>query len=130
VPNPTARLRLAQALCESALSSYWDEVCKQHRCSWEIFSPPVPLEALDEATFAVARDIGTASAGFSVLRAGYLISSFYTAMLPEQIRSRLGAYYRPPALAERLMDRVTEAGFDCGGGWGHSKVFRFPRDER
>ncbi|RJR33168.1 MAG: hypothetical protein C4576_28515, partial [Desulfobacteraceae bacterium] len=61
-----------------------------------------------------------------VLHAGYLISSIYTAMLPEKTRSELGAYYTPPALAERLMDMVTEAGFDwergrildpaCGGG--------------
>jgi adenine-specific DNA-methyltransferase len=126
VLNPTARLHLAQAFCECALTGYWEEVCEQHRCSWEIRTPPVPLEPMDGATFAVARDAGTAAAGFSVLHAGYLISSFYTAMLPEEIRSRLGAYYTPPALAERLMDMVTEAGFDwekgrildpaCGGG--------------
>jgi adenine-specific DNA-methyltransferase len=126
VPNPTSRLHLAQAFCESALTGYWEEVCKQHRCSWQIRIPSVLLEPLDGPTFALARSAGAAAAGFSVLHAGYLISSFYTAMLPEEIRSKLGAYYTPPALAERLMDMVTEAGFGwekdrildpaCGGG--------------
>lgn len=124
--NPTARLHLAQALCGCALTAYWQEVCEQHRCPWEIHNPSVPLEALDGETFAVSHAAGASAAKFSILHAGYLISSFYTAMLPKEIRSELGAYYTPPALAERLMDMVTEAGFDwekgrildpaCGGG--------------
>ncbi|RJQ61799.1 MAG: hypothetical protein C4530_05740 [Desulfobacteraceae bacterium] len=126
ISNPAARLRLAQAFCSCALINYWQEVCRQHRCLWEIRKPPISFELLNVATLAVARSAGAAAARSSVLYAGYLISSFYTAMLPEEIRSKLGAYYTPPALAERLMDMVTEAGFDwqkgrildpaCGGG--------------
>lgn len=126
VSDPTARVHLAQAFCGCVLSSYWQEISKQHRCPWEIRTPPVPLELLEAGTFSVSRAAGAAAAGFPILHAGYLISSFYTAMLPEEIRSKLGAYYTPPALAERLMDMVTEAGFDwekgrildpaCGGG--------------
>ena len=47
-------------------------------------------------------------------------------MMPQPVRSELGAYYTPPALCERLLDMATEAGTDwasarvldpaCGGG--------------
>ena len=126
ISDPTIRLHLAQAFCGSALSRYWQEVCGRHRCSWEIRTPPFTLELPDAATFSLSRATGAAAARFPALQAGYLISSLYTVMLPEAIRSTLGAYYTPPALAERLMDMVTEAGFDwengrildpaCGGG--------------
>lgn len=124
--DPAARLNQSQAFCGCVLNSYWQEISGQHRCSWDIRTPPIPLELPDAATFSLARVAGIAAAAFPVLHAGYLISSIYTAMLPEKTRSELGAYYTPPALAERLMDMVTEAGFDwergrildpaCGGG--------------
>ncbi len=126
VADPAARLHLAKAFCGSALNRYWQEVCKRHRCSWEIRIPSVSLDLPDGPTFSLARAAGDAAATFPILQAGYLISSLYTVMLPDDVRSRLGAYYTPPALAERLMDMVTEAGFDwekgrildpaCGGG--------------
>ena len=47
-------------------------------------------------------------------------------MMPAGVRARLGAYYTPPTLCERLLDMATEAGVDwctarvldpaCGGG--------------
>ena len=67
-----------------------------------------------------------AAAGLDVLDAGYLIGVLYTGMMPAGFRARLGAYYTPPALCERLLDMATEAGVDwrsarvldpaCGGG--------------
>lgn len=124
--DPTARLHLAQAFCGSALTAYWQEICKQNLCPWDVRTPPIPFEPLEPAAFSASCDAGVAAAGLPVLEAGYVISSFYTAMLPEKTRSELGAYYTPPALAERLIDMVTEAGFDwekgrildpaCGGG--------------
>lgn len=121
-----ARFELAQTFCGSVLNSYWEETCKKHSCSWEIHTAPVPLATPHDSILFLARAIGTAAANFPVLNAGYLISSLYTVMLPEEMRSELGAYYTPPALVERLMDMVTEAGFDwekgrildpaCGGG--------------
>ncbi|MBN1104456.1 MAG: N-6 DNA methylase [Deltaproteobacteria bacterium] len=124
--DPAARVHLAQAFCGSALSRFWQKTCEQNRCSWEIRTPPVSLDLHDSETLSLARAAGDAAAGYPILQSGYLISSLYTVMLPEDIRSRLGAYYTPPALAERLMDMVTDAGFDwkkgrildpaCGGG--------------
>jgi len=118
VSDPAARLQLAQAFCGSTLTGYWQEICKENGCPWDIRTPPIPFEPLDSPVFSASRDAGVAAAGLPVLQAGYVISSFYTAMLPEKTRSELGAYYTPPTLAERLMDMVTEAGFD----WGKERI--------
>jgi hypothetical protein len=125
-PDAAARLHLAQSFCGSALNAYWQKVCERQGCSWKIRTPPVSLDIQHEAILSFARAAGAASAVLPVLDAGYLISSLYTVMLPEEMRSGLGAYYTPPALVERLLDMVTEAGFDwekgrildpaCGGG--------------
>lgn len=125
-PDGAARLNLAQAFCGAALNSYWLEVCKQHDCSWEIRTPPFSLDIPNNTVLSLACATGASATAFPVLHAGYLISSLYTVMLPEEMRSTLGAYYTPPVLVERLMDMVTEAGFDwekgrildpaCGGG--------------
>ncbi|MDD9961577.1 MAG: N-6 DNA methylase [Gammaproteobacteria bacterium] len=60
------------------------------------------------------------------LEAGYLTGVLYTTMMPRKARAKLGAYYTPPALCERLLDMATDAGVDwasarvldpaCGGG--------------
>ena len=81
---------------------------------------------LDGVAAQTAMDIGTAAALLEPLDAGYLISAIYTAMLPDELRSRYGMYYTPPTLARRLIAMATEAGVDwsrcrvldpaCGGG--------------
>jgi adenine-specific DNA-methyltransferase len=81
---------------------------------------------LGDSAERTAADIGTAASRLGPVDAGYLISAIYTAMLPEELRSRYGIYYTPPALTERLMTMATEAGVDwsrcrvldpaCGGG--------------
>jgi len=61
-----------------------------------------------------------------VVEAAYLVSSLYTSLLPPQIRASRGAFYTPPALAERLIDLAAGEGINwfsaraldpaCGGG--------------
>lgn len=70
--------------------------------------------------------LGRAAACLPVDEASYQISATYTALLPQSLRSALGIYYTPPAITDRLLDMVEEAGIDwktaivldpaCGGG--------------
>ncbi|MBI2355398.1 MAG: Eco57I restriction-modification methylase domain-containing protein [Deltaproteobacteria bacterium] len=124
--DEAARLRLAQAVCGIALNAYWKEACRQHHCTWEIRPIPCAVDSSSDSVLSLADGAGFSAAAFPPLHAGYLLSSLYTVMLPDTMRSTLGAYYTPPALVERLLDMVTEAGFDwekgrildpaCGGG--------------
>ena len=122
------RLDFARAVALAAVSAYWKERQALSDRGWplrglpsDIGLAPVPDEAEERA-----ERVGIAAAGLDVLDAGYTIGTLYTGMMPAGIRARLGAYYTPPALCERLLDMATEAGVDwrtarvldpaCGGG--------------
>ena len=122
------RLDFARAVALAAVSAYWKGQKALAGRGWplralppEIRLAPVPEEAEEQA-----ERIGIAAAGLDVLDAGYLIGVLYTGLMPAGVRARLGAYYTPPALCERLLDMATEAGVDwrtarvldpaCGGG--------------
>jgi len=61
-----------------------------------------------------------------LLKASFEIGEKYTEMLPEEYRARLGIYFTPPSITNRLIKNIDETGFDwttskiidpaCGGG--------------
>lgn len=112
-----ARRRVfAEAITRELARRYWAEIQTSFDSPW-----PLP-----EPEKAVARIIGRAAARLDTTHAGYVIGTTYAALLPEDVRSSLGAYYTPPALAARLLDQATAAGVEwtrcsvldpaCGGG--------------
>lgn len=111
-----ARLRLARAVCGTALNVYWQQECTRQRCTWDIRTPPFAFDVSSEGVLALANGAGNSAAIGDPFQAGYLLSSLYTVMLPAAMRSKRGAYYTPPTLVERLLDMVSEAGFDWGRG--------------
>ena len=74
----------------------------------------------------LARTVGEEAAQLPIEQACYQLSATYTALVPGTMRSALGMYYTPPALTDRMLDMVEEAGIDwttarvldpaCGGG--------------
>ena len=122
------RLDFARAVVFTVVSAYWKELrveSGRHGSMHE--SPPdLGIPAIPEEIGELAESIVAAAAGLDVLDASYLIGVLYTGMMPAGFRARLGAYYTPPALCERLLDMATEAGVDwrsarvldpaCGGG--------------
>lgn len=64
--------------------------------------------------------------GVPLLRAAYEVGKLFTSLLPAAYRSRLGIYFTPPALANRLLETAEAAGANlatcrvldpaCGGG--------------
>jgi adenine-specific DNA-methyltransferase len=83
-------------------------------------------KGLDFAVSTLAKTLGKSAASLDSITASYWLSVTYTGMLPDEMRSRLGVYYTPPALSARLLDMATEAGANwrtcrvldpaCGGG--------------
>ncbi|HXW15540.1 MAG TPA: N-6 DNA methylase, partial [Terriglobia bacterium] len=118
----------ARTFTRVIVESYWKKIQEQvvHPLTLrEIFLPQKAV-CLPDPLSALATTMGEAAARLEPLAAAYLISATYTAMLPDETRSRLGAYYTPPPLAERLVSMSTSAGVDwrtcrvldpaCGGG--------------
>lgn len=120
------RLALVQVFCIAMVCSYWDAVVLAKGKQLKIKSPPLKLTDADPVAMKLAQEIGVLVTQFPAADAGYLIGSVYTVMLPESMRSSLGAFYTPPSLSERLIDLAIAAGFDpakhsvcdpsCGGG--------------
>jgi adenine-specific DNA-methyltransferase len=123
VDDDAARLGLARAACAAVLSAYWER------------AQPGPLprapEGLAHAPLGarVAELVDPLAAALGSVgpdRAFYELGRLYTALLPAAYRARLGVYYTPPELTERLLDQATAAGLDwatcrvldpaCGGG--------------
>ena len=122
------KLNFARAIVVGVVSAYWKELQAVSERRWPLRRLPsdVGLASVPEEIEEQAERIGIAAAGLDVLDAGYAIGVLYTALMPDRFRARLGAYYTPPALCERLLDMATEAGVDwasarvldpaCGGG--------------
>lgn len=120
------RLSLVRVFCISMVCSYWDTMVQTKGRQLKIKSPPFAIIGLDPVAMNLAAKIGMLVTQFPAADAGYLIGSVYTVMLPELMRSTLGAFYTPLSLSERLIDLAIAAGFNpakhsacdpsCGGG--------------
>ncbi len=111
--------------------SFMSKVISEYAAGIELGSPiALPSEfserTLDFTASALAITIAKSAVPLDPITASYWLSVTYSTMLPDSVRSRLGAYYTPPALSARLLDLATEAGTDwtrcrvldpaCGGG--------------
>ena len=122
------RLSLARTIVSSVISVYWSKLQTKSGHHWSLCRPPSKIEIapLPDNARELAERIGEAASMLDVMDASYMIGALYTGMMPDGFRSELGAYYTPPALCERLLNMVTDAGVDwrsarvldpaCGGG--------------
>ena len=134
--RPQDRLGLARATVCAAVAAYWRMLPAAPGRNRPLHELPleIDLASLPEEAGGLARSVGQAAAGLDVADAHYRIGLLYTAMMPARLRTRLGAYYTPPALCERLLDMATAGGVDwrtarvldpaCGGGAFLSPVAR------
>jgi predicted RNA methylase len=124
--TPRSRQAAARAFCAAATATYWSALNERYGAALKLRECRVPVTSISVDAMHLARETGRLVADFPAEDAGYLLGSIYTVMLPTSMRSKLGAYYTPPPLAERLIDLAISAGFDlrhgtaidpaCGGG--------------
>ena len=122
------RLGFARAVVLGAVRTYWKQGLATRYGGWRLrqLTGDVELGGLSAEAEDLAAGIGEAAAAVDALEAGYMIGLLYTATMPDRLRTRLGAYYTPPALCGRLLDMATDAGVNwssarvldpaCGGG--------------
>lgn len=73
---------------------------------------------LDGHGLKLARSIGQKASGLPLDEALHFTTSLYPALLSDEVRSELGAFYTPPSLSGRLVDLATEHGVD----WATARV--------
>ena len=122
------REAVARSFTSATIETYWNKIQEgaSHRFQLPELFAAQQIAELPDTALTLARTMGEAACDLDPLAASYLISVTYTAMLPDEMRSRLGAYYTAPPLAERLVAMATGAGVDwktcrvldpaCGGG--------------
>ena len=130
------RLGFARGMVFAALTAYWNELHSAAADDWPLreLPPDAGVTSLPEPVEQLAAAIGAHAAELDVMEAGYAIGLLYTGVMPERLRAKLGAYYTPPALCERLLDMAAGGGVDwrsarvldpaCGGGAFLSPVAR------
>ncbi|MEN5308869.1 N-6 DNA methylase [Chryseobacterium cucumeris] len=112
---------------QRVINSYWNS--NQNFLPFfplQLSSIQFPFVELDDSIEAVANVIGKAAAELDVIKASFELGNLYTSILPEKLRSDNGVFYTPPALTDRLLNAVENAGVDwtsssvadpaCGGG--------------
>jgi len=122
------RLHTVQYFMQRVINSYWNSNRNSSLKSFPIQLSRIefPFVELDDSIEAVANVIGRAAAELDVIKASYELGNLYTSILPEKLRSDNGVFYTPPALTDRLLNAVENAGVDwasssvadpaCGGG--------------
>lgn len=122
----------ARELCTELIASYWQALGLTGKPPRRPAPPPMG-ESVPKSS-QLAREGGAFAASLPADEAAYFVGRMYMATLPAEYRSRLGVYYTPPAVAERLLDLLEDAGVDwktarvldpaCGGGAFLSPVAR------
>jgi len=120
------RLVLARIFSHRILTTYWQQITPEGISSLRQPLGELGKLTLDDDAVAAADTMGLAASRLDAVSAGFFISTTYAAMMPNDLRARLGAYYTPPSLAARLLDQCAAAGVDwatasvldpaCGGG--------------
>lgn len=122
------RLAFGRSFCATIIGAYWTGIQNSYREAWPVASPFQTIEpfALNQPANLLAKVLGMAATQLGPIQAGYLIGAIYTATIPDEMRARLGVFYTPPALTERLLTKAATAGVDwsvcrvldpaCGGG--------------
>lgn len=78
----------------------------------------IPKGKLSSTARQLAASIGIEAATLPVLEGCHFLTSLYTTLLPGGDRSRLGAFYTPPALTKRLLDLASEGGVN----WSSARI--------
>ena len=114
LPEPRRRDQAA-LFTRQAIEAY-----QQHARPHARLSPPLaqPYGQLDPAIAELAQTIGRETAPLPMNEAAYFLTGLYTVLLAARERGALGAFYTPPALANRLLDMAEEQGAD----WSTARV--------
>jgi len=123
--SAAARIRFARRVIAVALEAYWRQFAGTAAPRRPCFGPLEGRDLSTEAT-VLARSLGETAATADPIEAAYAIGRAYMAALPSDFRTRLGIYYTPPAIVERLLRLAEAAGVNwteatvldpaCGGG--------------
>lgn len=102
----------AQSFCYELASRYWDLVRIKTGTSWALRAVPVDLPKLDDQRKEEALKESEKLKDLTPEEAGYRISLIYQNSLPKFYREKLGIYYTPVHVVNRMLDDADSLGVD------------------
>lgn len=112
----------ARGVIAHALAAWWRKLEVNAR----LRPLPISPRKLSDESLLLAERIAELAAELPLDDASFLLGRSYSTMLPASYRSANGVFYTPPAVVDRLLDNVENAGIDwakhavldpaCGGG--------------
>ncbi len=117
---PYERVSFARSLTAEIVQRFWGTLVRGWGSSLPVRKPGAlwPGRRLTREDTQLAASLAGVTAERGVLEGGHLIGTIYTAALPDEYRSRHGAYYTPPAISERLIDLASTTDLD----WKSARV--------
>lgn len=126
LPRGESTLDFSRSFINKIIECYWDIICCQKEIDIPLREAHFSFPELSYEENKLAVKIASLVGNMDVVEAGYYISSIYTKIIPPDYRASLGVFYTPSPIVNRLIDNVTEEGFDwrkgkildpaCGGG--------------
>jgi adenine-specific DNA-methyltransferase len=117
-------LTLAHTFCYNVVKSLWNIIDTKKMFKVRKYSKSFSVVNIDYVN--LAKEIAQYLSTLSIVECGYYIGVMYTLLLPNDYKSKLGIYYTPPVLTERLLDTLAAEGINwskdkildpaCGGG--------------
>lgn len=109
----------SQFFCSEILHRFW--TIKTHGYNYSItsynFNGTFEIDSL-ECVLELSNEMAKLLSDLDINSAGYYIGNIYTTLLPKKHRAKIGAYYTPPVLVDRLMSTIDNNNFD----WSNSKI--------
>lgn len=117
-------LTLAHTFCYNVMRYLWDIVDTKNLFKVRKYNNYFSIVNIEYVN--LAKEIAQYLSTLSIVECGYYIGVIYTLLLPDDYKSKLGIYYTPPVLTERLLDILAAEGINwskakildpaCGGG--------------
>ncbi len=97
-----SKVLFAQSYCYQLAACYWKIIVKNTNVDWPLRSIPIYLPTLKDKT--LINDQLSKISSLTPEEAGYQISLIYQSLLPKSYRSKLGIYYTPNSVVNRMLD--------------------------
>ena len=100
----------AQSFCHELANIYWKSVKRKTGVRWALRTAPVDLPILDELKKAKALKEAENFKDLTPEEAGFRISLIYQNSLPKSYREKLGIYYTPVHVVNRMLEDSNSLG--------------------
>jgi tRNA1(Val) A37 N6-methylase TrmN6 len=115
--DETSTITFAHTFCAKVIEKLWFSKLGTEK---ELTPLPTKISLIELNTKAISfiQDFRDLFSEKDVNIVGYYIGKLYTTLLPKTQRSKYGVYYTPPSLVNRLINSISELGFE----WNNARI--------